>query len=118
KFIRSVGKTNNVDHCARLCHASTVAGLAKSFGSGAMTNSIEEVDVMDVILVSGSNTTETHPVIGAKIKQRVQKGAALIVAEPRKIELAKYADVYLQIKPGTNVALFNGLMKAILDEHL
>ena len=111
-------KTNNVDHCARLCHASTVAGLAKSFGSGAMTNSIEEVDVMDVILVSGSNTTETHPVIGAKIKQRVQKGAALIVAEPRKIELAKYADVYLQIKPGTNVALFNGLMKAILDEHL
>lgn len=118
KFIRTVGKTNNVDHCARLCHASTVAGLARSFGSGAMTNSIDEISLMDVILVSGSNTTETHPVIGAKIKQRVQAGAALIVAEPRHIELADYADVFLQIRPGTNVALFNGLMKAILDEQL
>jgi formate dehydrogenase major subunit len=118
KFIRTAGETNNVDHCARLCHASTVAGLAKSFGSGAMTNSIEEIAVMDVMLVSGSNTTETHPVIGAKIKQRKAQGAALIVAEPRKIELANYADVYLQIKPGTNVALFNGLMRAILDAGL
>ena len=98
--------------------ASTVAGLAKSFGSGAMTNSIDEVDLMDVMFVTGSNTTETHPVIGAKIKQRQQKGAALIVAEPRKIELAKYADVYLQIKPGTNVPLFNGMMRAILDAGL
>ena len=118
KFIRTVGETNNVDHCARLCHASTVAGLAKSFGSGAMTNSIDEVDLMDVMFVTGSNTTETHPVIGAKIKQRQQKGAALIVAEPRKIELAKYADVYLQIKPGTNVPLLNGMMRAILDAGL
>lgn len=118
KFIRTVGETNNVDHCARLCHASTVAGLAKSFGSGAMTNSIEEIAMMDVMLVSGSNTTETHPVIGAKIKQRKAQGAALIVAEPRKIELADYADVYLQIKPGTNVPLFNGLMRAILDAGL
>jgi len=116
KFIRVVGETNNVDHCARLCHAPTVAGLTKSFGSGAMTNSIDEVDIMDVIFVIGSNTTEAHPIIGAKIKQRQQKGAALIVAEPRRIELAKYADVFLQIKPGTNVAILNGLMRAILDE--
>ncbi|MEG0681739.1 MAG: formate dehydrogenase subunit alpha [Eubacterium sp.] len=118
KFIRVVGQTNNVDHCARLCHASTVAGLARSFGSGAMTNSIDEVAKMDVIFVTGSNTTETHPIIGAKIKQRVQKGACLIVAEPRKIELAKYADVYLQIRPGTNVAMLNGMMKAILEYGL
>jgi len=118
KFIRTVGETNNVDHCARLCHASTVAGLAKSFGSGAMTNSIDEIDVMDVMFVIGSNTTETHPVIGAKIKQRKQQGAALIVAEPRKIELAKYADIFLQIKPGTNVAVLNGMMRAILDAGL
>lgn len=68
----------------------------------AMTNSIDEIDIMDVIFVTGSNTTETHPVIGAKIKQRQQKGA-LIVAEPRRIELAKYADVFLQIKPELNV---------------
>ncbi len=118
KFIRSVGKTNNIDHCARLCHASTVAGLAQSFGSGAMTNSIDEIDEMDVMFITGTNTTETHPVIGAKIKKRQQEGAILIVAEPRKIELAKYADVYLQIKPGTNVALFNGIMRAILDAGL
>lgn len=118
KFMRTVGETNNLDHCARLCHASTVAGLAQSFGSGAMTNSIDEIDVMDVMLICGTNTTDTHPVIGAKIKQRQQNGGTLIVAEPRKIELAKYADVYLQIKPGTNVPLFNGMMRAILDAGL
>jgi len=118
KLFRGVIGTNNIDHCARLCHASTVAGLAGTLGSGAMTNSIEEVLKADVIFVTGSNTTETHPVIGAKIRQAVQNGAKLIVAEPRQIDLAKDADVFLQIKPGTNVALMNGLMKVILDEKL
>ena len=118
KLFRAVIGTNNIDHCARLCHASTVTGLATTLGSGAMTNSIAEVIGADVILVTGSNTTETHPVIGAKIKQAVARGAKLIVAEPRAIELAKQADVFLQIKPGTNVALFNGLMHVILKEHI
>ena len=118
KLFRAVIGTNNVDHCARLCHASTVSGLATTLGSGAMTNSIEEVTGSDLIFVCGSNTTETHPVIGAKIKQAKQRGAKLIVAEPRKIELAENADVFLQIRPGTNVALFNGMMNIIIAENL
>lgn len=118
KMVRTVFGTNNVDHCARLCHASTVAGLATTLGSGAMTNSIDEVLQSDVIFVTGSNTTETHPVIGAKIRQARLNGAKLIVAEPRKIDLAANADVFLQITPGTNVALFNGMMNVILEEGL
>ena len=118
KMVRTVFGTNNVDHCARLCHASTVAGLAATLGSGAMTNSIDEVLQSDVIFVTGSNTTETHPVIGAKIRRARLNGAKLIVAEPRKIDLAATADVFLQIKPGTNVALFNGMMNVILEEGL
>ena len=118
KLVRVVFGTNQIDHCARLCHASTVSGLATTLGSGAMTNSIDEVLNSDVIFVTGSNTTETHPVIGAKIRQAKQNGAIIIVAEPRKIDLAADADVFLQITPGTNVALFNGLMNVILEEGL
>ena len=118
KLFRGCIGTNNVDHCARLCHASTVSGLATTLGSGAMTNSISEIIDSDVIFVTGSNTTETHPVIGSKIKQAKMRGAKVIVAEPRRIELADGADVFLQIKPGTNVALFNGLMNIIIEEGL
>ena len=118
KMVRAVFGTNNIDHCARLCHASTVAGLATTLGSGAMTNSIPETITSDVIFVTGSNTTETHPVIGTQIRQAKRRGAKLIVAEPRRIDLAKQADIFLQIKPGTNVALFNGMMNVIINEGL
>lgn len=118
KFMRAAIGTNNVDHCARLCHASTVSGLATTLGSGAMTNSIAEVKENDVIFVTGSNTTETHPVIGSFMKQAIKKGAKLIVAEPRRIELAEIADQFIRIKPGTNVALFNGMMHVIYHEDL
>ncbi|MDL2258008.1 formate dehydrogenase subunit alpha [Eubacteriales bacterium OttesenSCG-928-K08] len=118
KMMRAVIGTNNVDHCARLCHASTVAGLATTLGSGAMTNSIPETVEADVIFVTGSNTTETHPVIGAQIRQALLRGAKLIVAEPRRIDLAEQADIFLQIKPGTNVALYNGMMNVVLTEGL
>lgn len=118
KMVRAVIGTNNVDHCARLCHASTVAGLATTLGSGAMTNSIEEVIDSEVIFVTGSNTTDTHPVIGAYMRQAKDKGAKIIVAEPRRIDLANDADVFLQIKPGTNVAMFNGFMNVIISEGL
>lgn len=118
KLVRAGFGTNNVDHCARLCHASTVAGLASTLGSGAMTNSISEIGGTNTFLVIGSNTTETHPVIGVMIKQRIKKGAKLIVVDPRKIELANMADVFLQIKPGTNVALANGIMNVIYNEGL
>lgn len=119
KFARAVLKTNNVDHCARLCHSATVAGLAKAFGSGAMTNSIAEIANASVIYLTGSNTTENHPIIALEIKKAVTKnGAKLIVADPREIELAKYATIWLRQKPGTDVALFNGLMNVIISEGL
>jgi len=118
KLMRAVIGTNNVDHCARLCHASTVSGLATTLGSGAMTNSIEEVKHHDVIFVIGSNTTETHPVIGNFMRQARKNGAKIIVAEPRRIELADEAEVFVQIMPGTNVALINGMMNVIWNEKL
>jgi formate dehydrogenase alpha subunit len=119
KFCRAVLGTNNVDHCARLCHSATVAGLTQAFGSGAMTNSIEEIANASVIYLTGSNTTENHPIIALEIKKAVIKnGAKLIVADPREIELAKYATFWLRQRPGTDVALFNGLMNVIINEGL
>ncbi|HDL84843.1 MAG TPA: 2Fe-2S iron-sulfur cluster binding domain-containing protein, partial [Candidatus Acetothermia bacterium] len=119
KFMRASVGTNNVDHCARLCHASTVAGLAAAFGSGAMTNSIAELEYAKCILVTGSNTTETHPVIASLIKRAVRyNGAKLIVVDPRRIDLVKYAAVWLRQKNGTDVAWMNGMMNVILSEGL
>ena len=119
KFVRICFGNNNVDHCARLCHAPTVAGLSKAFGSGAMTNSIRELLGADVIFVTGSNTTENHPVIAMYIKQAVaERGARLIVADPRKIDLVDYATVWLRQRGGTDVALLNGLMNVIIGEGL
>jgi len=118
KFCRLVLGTNNVDHCARLCHAPTVAGLAQTFGSGAMTNSIEDMAETDCFFVIGSNTTEAHPVIGMNVKQAVRKGAKLIVADPREIDMVQFADIWLQQYPGTDVALLMGMAKIIIDEKL
>ncbi|UCF08280.1 MAG: formate dehydrogenase subunit alpha [Thermoplasmata archaeon] len=118
KFARAVLGTNSVDHCARLCHAPTVAGLVKSFGSGAMTNSIGEIRNAKCIFSIGSNTTETHPIIGLEIKRAVQNGATVIVANPKKIDLANISDIWLQQKPGSDVALLMGMCRAILDEGL
>ena len=116
KFMRVAIGTNNVDHCARLCHASTVVGLFKVFGSGAMTNSLEDLENdAELYFVIGSNTTHAHPVIGTMIKRAVKKGAKLIVADPRNIELASYADIYLRHRPGTDVALINGMMNVIIS---
>jgi formate dehydrogenase alpha subunit len=95
-----------------------VAGLAASFGSGSMTNSIAEIEQSKVILITGSNTTENHPVIGAAVKRALKNGARLIVADPRRIELASLATVWLRQRPGTDIAWINGLMRIILDEGL
>ncbi|KPJ64146.1 formate dehydrogenase [candidate division KD3-62 bacterium DG_56] len=119
KFARVVIGTNNVDHCARLCHASTVAGLAQAFGSGAMTNSIAELRGADAILVIGSNTTETHPIVALAIKAVVDdREACLIVCDPRQIELCDFAAHWLRQRPGTDVALINGLLHVIINEGL
>jgi formate dehydrogenase alpha subunit len=116
KLARAAIGTHNIDHCARLCHSSTVAGLAAAFGSGAMTNSIDEIEGAQCILVIGSNTTETHPLIGSRIIKAKEKGAQLIVADPRKIHLAAYADIFVRQNLGTDVALLNGIMHVILKE--
>lgn len=119
KFIRAALGSPHVDHCARLCHASTVAGLAASFGSGAMTNSIPEFDHADTVLIIGSNTTETHPVIGVKLRRAALfKGAKLIVADPRRIDLAGVAAIHMRQRSGTDVALVNAMMNVILAEGL
>ena len=119
KFIRTCFGTNNVDHCARLCHASTVAGLGQTFGAGAMTNSIRGFENADVVLVIGSNTTENHPVIGDHLKQLAKANKMkLIVADSRAIELTEYAEVWLRHRGGTDVSLLNGLMNVIIAEDL
>lgn len=119
KFMRAVIGTNNVDHCARLCHAPTVAGLGAAFGSGAMTNSIEEIEYADCIMAVGTNTTETHPVISIRVRKALKRhGARLIVIDPRKTEMAEMADIWLRPIPGTNVALLNGIMNVIIEEGL
>jgi len=118
KLARAVFKTNNVDHCARLCHSSTVVGLAATLGSGAMTNSISCVDQADCILVTGSNTTEQHPLIGSRIINAVQNGAKLIVVDNRKIRLAHHAHMHIRCRNGTDVAFFNSIMHVIIKEGL
>jgi len=118
KFARAVLDTNNVDHCARLCHSPSVAGLAQSFGSGAMTNSNDDISDAACILAIGTNTTATHPVIGFEVKKAVRKGAKLIVVNPREINLVRFADLWLRHRPGTDVPLLMGMMRVIIDEGL
>ncbi|MFC1908279.1 formate dehydrogenase subunit alpha [Chloroflexota bacterium] len=118
KFARVVLGTNNIDHCARLCHSPTVAGLTTTFGSGAMTNSIEDIKHTKCILAIGTNTTSAHPVIAMHIRQATVKGTKLIVTNPLEIDLVRYADLWLQHRPGTDVALLMGMMKLIVDEGL
>ncbi len=118
KLLRATLGTNNVDHCARLCHAPTVAGLAQSFGSGAMTNSIADIEEATCLLITGSNTTEAHPIVAQAVIRAARRGARLIVADPRRIELADIADVHLRQRPGTDVAWLNGMAHVILEEGL
>lgn len=118
KLIRAAFGTNNVDHCTRLCHASSVAALMQSIGSGAVSNVIQDVAMTDCAIVIGSNTTETHPVAATFIKNARKAGMKLIVLDVRKIDLVAQADYFLQFKSGTDVALLNGMMHVILREGL
>ncbi|MFM9948841.1 MAG: formate dehydrogenase subunit alpha [Saprospiraceae bacterium] len=118
KFIRAVIGTNNIDGCARVCHSPTALGMQRTFGTGAATNSIADVKLTDCMLIIGANPTEAHPVTGAKLKQQAMKGKTLIVLDPRKTEIAKYADHYLQLRPGTNVAVLNMMLYYIMQEGL
>lgn len=119
KFTRVVLGTNNVDCCARVCHTPSAAAMKMMIGTGAMTNSFDDIEKAKTIILCGANPTENHPIPGARIKQAVIKnGTKLIVIDPRKTELTKYADVHLQLRPGTNILMFNALAHAIIDEGL
>ncbi|HOT06349.1 MAG TPA: formate dehydrogenase subunit alpha [Methanotrichaceae archaeon] len=118
KLARAVFGTNNVDNCARVCHAPSVTGLAACFGSGAATNSFDQIEDADLLFVIGSNTTEAHPIVSLKMIKAAAKGAKIIVADPRKIELVDISQVWLNLRPGTNIALLNGMMNVILSERL
>jgi formate dehydrogenase major subunit len=107
--------TNNVDHCTRLCHSSSVSAMQRAMNTSAASGSMREVECeSDVIFILGANTTESHPVFGAAIKRAVKRGATLIVCDPRRIELAARAHIHLQALPGTDVALMNGMLHHIL----
>ena len=119
KMARTVFKTNNVDNCARVCHGPSVAGLAQTLGSGAMTNPITDIaQNAEVIMLVGSNPEEAHPVFGMQIREAVENGTKLIVVDPRDIGLTKIADVHLKLKPGTNVAFSNGIARVLIHEGL
>jgi formate dehydrogenase alpha subunit len=117
KLARLLG-THNVDHCARLCHAPTVVGLARAFGSGAMTNPIPDLANADCIFIIGSNLAENHAPMARWVLKAKDKGARVIVADPRLTPTAWLADAFLPIRPGSDVALLNGMMHVIVEEGL
>ena len=116
KFARVVLGTNNVDCCARVCHAPSAAALKAMLGAGASTNSFDDIERARTILVCGANATENHPIVGARIKQAALAGAHLIVIDPRRIELAEYAECHLAPRPGTNIPLLNAMAHTIVKE--
>jgi len=119
KFIRAVIGTNNIDGCARVCHSPTALGMQRTFGTGAATNSINDIDETNCILVIGANPTTAHPVTGARLKQFAMKsGNTSIVIDPRRTELARYATYHLALRPGTNAAVLNMMMYYIISEGM
>jgi formylmethanofuran dehydrogenase subunit B/formate hydrogenlyase subunit 6/NADH:ubiquinone oxidoreductase subunit I/ferredoxin len=118
KLVRTGFGTNNVDHCTRLCHASSVAALLEGIGSGAVSNQVNDVANSEVIFLIGANPTSNHPVAATWLKNAAQRGAKLIIADPRRTDLARHASHFLQFKPDTDVALLNAMIHAIIDEGL
>ncbi|MGH7546066.1 MAG: molybdopterin oxidoreductase family protein, partial [Gemmatimonadota bacterium] len=118
KLVRAAFGTNNVDHCTRLCHASSVAALLETIGSGAVTNTYGDVHNADVALIAGSNTTDNHPVAATFIKDAAARGTTLIVIDSRETGIARHAHHFLRIRPGSDVALYNAMMHVIIEEGL
>jgi formate dehydrogenase major subunit len=118
KLVRTGFGTNNVDHCTRLCHASSVAALLEGIGSGAVSNPVMDVLQADVVLLIGANPVSNHPVAATWMKNAVKNGTKLILADPRRSELARHAAYYLQFKPDSDVAMLNAIMHTIVEEGL
>jgi len=116
RMFRGALGTNNVDHCTRLCHSTSVAAMQRAINTAAASGSMREIEeACDVIFIAGANTTESHPVFGAALKRAHEKRATLIVADPRRTELADRADIHLQMQPGTDVALYSAMLNHILS---
>ena len=118
KFIRIVFGNNNIDYCTRLCHASTVTAMLRAIGDGAGSNSIEDFATTGCLFVTGNNIIETHPVTATYVKSGKKNGAKIIVCDPKWTPLVKYADIWLQPRLGTDVALLNGMIRVIIKEDL
>ena len=118
KLVRTGFGTNNVDHCTRLCHASSVAALLEGIGSGAVSNQVADVAEAECLLVIGANATENHPVAATFMKNAAKAGKTLIVMDPRRTDLARHATHYLQFAPDTDVALLNAMLHTIVEEDL
>lgn len=118
KLARAVLGTNSIDNCSRVCHSPSAYALGQALGTGAGTNSFQDVFASDVLMIVGANPTEAHPVFGARIKQAVLGGAKLIVLDPRNTELARLADVHIPLRPGSNVAVINAIQHVLIKEDL
>ncbi|HZV98482.1 MAG TPA: molybdopterin-dependent oxidoreductase, partial [Methylophilaceae bacterium] len=118
KLVRTGFGTNNVDHCTRLCHASSVVALLEGVGSGAVSNPVADVQYSEVIVIIGANPIINHPVAATFVKNAVKQGAKLILMDPRRTELARHAEYYLPFKPDTDVAMLNALLNVIITEGL
>lgn len=118
KFARAVIGTNNIDHCARVCHGPSVAGLRVTLGNGAMSNSISEIEDTKCLLIFGYNAADSHPIVARRIVKAKQKGAKIIVCDPRYIETSRLADLYLPLKNGSNMALVNAFANVLINEGL
>ncbi|MDQ5848351.1 MAG: formate dehydrogenase subunit alpha [Pseudomonadota bacterium] len=118
KLVRTGFGTNNVDHCTRLCHASSVAALLEGVGSGAVSNQVSDVLQAEVVFLIGANPTQNHPVAATWMKNAAERGVKLIVADPRRGDLARHATHFLQFRPDTDVALLNAMIHTIIDENL
>ncbi len=119
RLFRGALGTNNVDHCTRLCHSTSVAAMQRALSTSAASGSMREIEAAcNVIFIAGANTTESHPVFGAAIKRAHERGATLIVADPRRTELAGRADIHLQMQPGTDVALYSAMLQHIIAQGL
>ena len=118
KLVRAGFGTNNVDHCTRLCHASSVAALLEGIGSGAVSNQVEDVANAEVIVVIGSNPTSNHPVAATFMKNEIRRGKKLVLMDPRRTDMARYADHVLQFKPGADVSLLNAMLHVVIEEGL
>ena len=118
KLARVALRTNSIDNCSRVCHSPSAYALGRALGTGAGTNSFQDVAHSDVLMIVGANPTEAHPVFGSRIKQAVLAGCKLIVLDPRNIELTKLADVHVPLRPGSNVAVINAMLHVLIEEDL